>query len=117
MTPDEREIIVALGSVILTTLREQIVIVLLYAIFMPLGMLSLQGSVRIPARRTTACIMLLGALSATCLLIVETGELVLYIRLGMIENITTPLEDKRASTDDQIQPWSKAVSACQLIPE
>ncbi|KAG5732415.1 hypothetical protein E4T56_gene11317 [Termitomyces sp. T112] len=116
MTPEEREIVTALGSVILGTFREQSIIVLLYGIFIPLGVLCVHDFVRKPAHRKTACIMLFGALFATCLLIVETGQVVLYLRLGMIDNTATPLTDKRETTDIVIQPWSKAVSACQLVP-
>ncbi|KAH0580734.1 hypothetical protein H2248_002221 [Termitomyces sp. 'cryptogamus'] len=132
MTPDEREIISALGSVIMKTFCEQVPVVFLYgvyydhrysfalntgpAILVPLGVLSVQYFQRRPAQRFTAGIILFGLLSATCLVIFETGELALYICLGMIEHIDTPLPEKRISTNNRIHSWSIASNAFETIP-
>ncbi|KAG6902041.1 hypothetical protein C0995_005251 [Termitomyces sp. Mi166 len=116
MTPDEREIISALGSVIIKTFCEQAPVVFLYAILVPLGVLNLRYFLWRQTQKFTAGIILFGLLSATCLVVAETGELVLYIYLGMIEDIGTSLPEKRISTNNRIHSWNIVSNAFETIP-
>lgn len=56
------------------------------------------------------------ALSVTSFAVLQSGQVVLFISLGMIENIGTPLTKKRASANERLQPWNVAFDAVQLIP-
>ncbi|KAH0586717.1 hypothetical protein H2248_007932 [Termitomyces sp. 'cryptogamus'] len=116
MTPDEREIIQALGALLLQDLYGQVVTLLTHGIFCPLGIFAAKNSMKNSSHRLTRCIMFLGILIATCYMVVSTEIVVLYTRLGMIQNTSTPLAVKRALTNKQIIPCKVAVTVLQLIP-